>query len=345
MLDEIRKNYGLVRVLIILLIIATGSYVFSLAWVVISKFLDLFVILLSAWLLSFILEPVVGRIQKLLRVSKLVATIIAYILVFVLLLIISIAYIPLVTSQILTITNILPQYLKSAPPIVVAINKSLSNQIASSVILIPSFAQFLFSAFITLILSFYFIVDRKKINKEFFNLIPKQWQDVFHFTQKVINDTFISFLRVQFFYGISSGILTWVILKTFNTDFAASIAFISGVFAFVPLIGPFLALIPPILVALLADPVKALIIGAILLIIQQVTFNIIGPKLLGKAFRLHPAIILISFLVGLQFAGALGAVFAIPVLGISAVMIRRFGHYFLSIKKKTAKKITDKLEK
>ncbi len=330
MIDEIRKNHTLVRILIILLIIATGSYVLSITWAVLSRFLDIFVILLSAWLLSFILEPIVERIKRLLKISKLIATTITYILVFALLAVISIAYIPLVTSQILTITNGFPQYLKSAPPIVASLNKSLSDQVTSSVVLIPSFAQFLFLAFITLILSFYFIVDREKINQEFFNLMPKTWHSFLRFTETTINDTFISFLRVQLFYAVSSGILTWIVLKAFNIDFAASIAFISGALAFVPLIGPLLALVLPILAALLVDPVKALIIGAILLIAQQITFNIIGPKLLGKAFKLHPAIILISFLIGLQFAGTLGAVFAIPVLGISAVMIRKFGHYFLN---------------
>ena len=329
MLDEIRKNYSLVRILIILLIIAVGSYVFSLAWVlVISKFLDLFVILLSAWLLSFTLLPIVARVQHLLKSSRLIATAVTYIHISVLLIVVCIGYLPLVVSQVLNLTSILPQYLKTAPPILTTLNGSLSSQIAISVILIPSVAQFLFSAFITLILSFYFIVDQEKLNREFFNLVPKQWHDVLHFTQKVVNDTFISFLRVQLFFALSTGILTWIILRAFSIDFAASVAFISGAFAFIPLIGPLLALIPPVLVALLSDPVKALIIGGILLITQQIIFNIIGPRLLGKAFKLHPAIILISFLIGLKFAGSLGAVFAIPVLGISAVMIRRFGHYF-----------------
>jgi len=346
MLDEIRKNYSLVRILIILLIIAVGSYVFSLAWVlVISKFLDLFVILLLAWLLSFTLLPIVLRVQKLLKSSKLIATAITYILISILLIIVSIVYLPLVVSQFLNLTSILPLYLKTAPTILTTLNESLSSQITNSVILIPSVAQFLFSAFITLILSFYFIVDQEKINREFFNLVPKQWHDILHFTQKIVNDTFISFLRVQLFFALSTGILTWIILRAFNIDFAASVAFISGAFAFIPLIGPLFALIPPVLVALLSDPIKALIIGGILLTSQQVTFNIIGPKLLGKAFKLHPAIILISFLIGLKFAGSLGAVFAIPVLGISAVMIRRFGHYFLTIRNETARGIMEQSKK
>jgi len=312
---------------------------------VISKFLDLFVILLSAWLLSFTLLPIVARVQKLLKSSKLIATAITYILISVLLTLVSIVYFPLVISQFLNLTTIIPQYLKTAPPILVASIESLSSQIGKSVILIPSVTQFLFSAFITLILSFYFIVDQGKINREFFNLIPKEWHDVLHFTQKVINDTFISFLRVQLFFAISSGVLTWIILRLFNVDFAASVAFISGAFAFIPLIGPVFALIPPVLVALLSDPIKALIIGGILLTAQQVTFNIIGPRLFGKAFKLHPAIILVSFLVGLKFAGSLGAVFAIPVLGISAVMIRRFGHYFLTIRNKAAIGIMEQTKK
>lgn len=96
MLDEIRKNYSLVRILIILLIIAVGSYVVTLAWdLIISKFLDLFVILLSAWLLSFTLFPVVTGIQKILKISKLIATIITYIFISVLLVIIGVVFFPI----------------------------------------------------------------------------------------------------------------------------------------------------------------------------------------------------------------------------------------------------------
>jgi predicted PurR-regulated permease PerM len=333
MLDEIRNNYSLVKVLIILLIIAVGSYVVSLLWIILSQFLSLFVILLLAWLFSLILEPIVKKIQEL-KVSILMATIITYILVSALLIVISLSYIPLVISQISAITTFIPLYLQSAPPFIVDFANSLGFQLGKSITLIPSVGQFLFLSFITLILSFYFVVDQEKINQEFLNLIPGRWHDFITFTQKTVNEIFISFLRVQLFYAVSAGILTWIVLMAFNIDFAASIALISGVFAFIPLIGPFLALVPPVLIVFLIDPIKALIIGAILLATQQVIFNIIGPKLLGKAFQLHPALILISFLLGLQFAGAIGAVFAIPILGIGAVMVRRFGHYF-NLKKET----------
>ena len=92
------------------------------------------------------------------------------------------------------------------------------------------------------------------------------------------------------------------------------------------------------MVALLAGSLKALLVGVILFIAQQIVFNVIGPKLLGKVFSLHPAIILISLLIGLKFGGAFGAVFAIPVLGIGVVMIRTFGMRVARVLSKKSKR-------
>ena len=174
-------------------------------------------------------------------------------------------------------------------------------------------------------LSFYFIIDQNKINREFFSLVPDTWHETLIFIEKVISDTFISFFRVQFFYGILIATVTWLVMYLFGIGFAVSVAFLAGLFAIVPLIGPLLAIILPVAVALLAGSLKAMLVGVILFIAQQIIFNVIGPRLLGKAFSLHPAIILLSLLIGLKFGGAFGAVFAIPVLGIAVVMIRTFG--------------------
>lgn len=332
MIEQIRKNYSLTRILIILLIIAVGSYVLGLAWGAVRTILDILITLVIAWLLSFILEPVVELLQKLLKVSKPLSTTFTYILLLLSFAAIGFLYIPLISKQTGILSNVLPLYLDTAPKFVVGWVSSFIAQLENSAALIPSVAQFLFSIVMVLIFSFYFIVDREEINKEIFNLVPKSWHNVLAFTQQVINDTFVSFLRVQLFLSISCGLLTWIILRILNIDFAASIALLAGVLAFIPFFGPILTLVPPVLVALLVSPIQAVIVGIFLVVTQQVIFNVVGPKLLGNAFKLHPAIVLLSFMVGLKFEGFLGAVLAIPILGISAVMVRRFGHYFLKIK-------------
>ncbi len=325
MLDEMKKNQNLIKILLTLLIIAVGSYVIGLIWSVLGQFNDVMAIVLVSWLLSFLLDPIVEFIQKYTKLSKIWSTLITYLLLTVCIVAIGFIYIPLVTSQIITLVGLIPGYLNNAPAILSNLNGPFISQLENSVNFIPSIAQFFFSAFIVLTLSFYFIIDQEQINREFFNLLPTDWHETLRFTQKVINDTFVSFFRVQFFYGIATALVTWIIMVIFGTGFAVSVAFMTGVFAIVPLVGPLLAIALPVGITLIGSSFEALIVGIILFLCQQVIFNVIGPKILGKAFSLHPAVILISLLIGLKFAGAFGAVFAIPLLGISVIMFRKFG--------------------
>lgn len=333
MLSEFKKDFFLVRILLILLIIAVGSYVFGMFWQSVGIFSDILVILICAWLLSFILEPVVDYLTQVFHLPKIWATIITYLLLTGLFMTIIFLFIPTLTQQLQGLTKVIPTLLKDYPQFSNRFGETIASSLNSSIILIPSVANFLFSLIIVLILSFYFNIDREEINKEIFSLTPKNWHEKIQFFQKVIHNIFASFLRVQLIFGISSGIITWVILTLLQVPYTASTSFLSGIFAAIPLIGPLLALIPPVFVALTVDPITAVITFVILLAFQQVLFNVVGPRLFGKAFKLHPVIILLSFLIGIKIAGGIGAIFAIPVIGIAAVTIRQLSHYFFSSEK------------
>ena len=130
-----------------------------------------------------------------------------------------------------------------------------------------------------------------------------------------------------------AGVSTWIVLTIFGINFAASTSLLAGILTIIPLVGPIFGIIPAAFIALISDPTnptKALLIAALLLLIQQLTFNAIGPRLLGKAFKLHPIIILLSFIIGAKVAGPLGAIFAVPVLGIIGIIFRELGHYFIN---------------
>jgi len=115
-----------------------------------------------------------------------------------------------------------------------------------------------------------------------------------------------------------------------RVDFAASTAFLSGLLAMVPMLGPIFGIIPPIFIAFIVDPFKALIVFIILILVQQLIFNIWGPRLIGRKFSIHPVIVLLSFVIGLRVAGIMGAILAIPILGIISLIIRDLGHRFIS---------------
>lgn len=330
MLDELKKQFTSVQILITLLIVAVGIYVLSIVWQFLGNFSDILVILLSAWLLSFILEPIVYNLSRITKMYKVASALVVYMLFLGLVSATVFLFIPIVTTQLQNLFLILPKYLSSYPEFINKWGDLMTTSITNSLTFLPSVATFLFDMFIVLIISFYFVLDKERINRELFNLIPKKWQKEANYIQSVIDTTFASFIRVQLLFGIMSGIATWLVLRLFNVDFAASTALISGILTIVPLIGPVLAVIPPVAVAFVMDTTKGLLVLGSLVILQQVIFNVIGPKLMGKAFKMHPVVVLLSFLVGFKIAGSAGAIFAVPVLGILLVVIHRLSRHFIN---------------
>lgn len=329
MFDELKKDITSVKFLIQLAIVALGLYLFGIVWQVLAQFSDIFIIFILAWILSFILEPMVLRISQITKLKLVFSTLITYILLTALISAVTFLFVPELITQIQTLAKILPSYLSSNPLFQNRFDSTITSVLNNSLSLASSLAQFFVSFIFVLILSFYFIVDKEKINKELFELTPRKWHSRLKFFQQVIDDTFASFLRVQLVFGLSAGLATWVVLKLLGIDFAASSSVLAGIFTMIPLVGPFLGLVPPLLVAFISDPTKGVFVLIILFIAQQAIFNVLGPKILGKAFQIHPAVVLVSFLIGLRVAGAVGAILAIPVLGIATIVIRKLGHHLL----------------
>jgi len=193
--------------------------------------------------------------------------------------------------------------------------------ILAAVLLILTFAVNLVTV---LILSFYLVIDKQNINRRIFALSPKKYHDSIRFVQKIVDQSFASFVRIQALWGVIGGIITWIVLTIFGVNFAASTSIMAGILTAVPVIGPIIGVIPPLFVALIDKPNEALIIFLIIFIIQQFIFNVFGPKLIGKAFNINPIVVILSLLIGIKIAGATGAVFAIPVISIVLIVSREF---------------------
>lgn len=333
MLDEIKKEFNLFKLLVFLLTVAVAIYLLQILWQFLGNFSDIIVIVVVAWLLSFILEPLVDFVGKYTKLPKLWSAIFVYAFFAVLFAVLVFIFIPIITVQLQALSEIIPSYLEQYPKYVQTWNNAVTNSAETLIEFIPSLATVFVNISLILFLSFYLIIDRDKINEEMYKLAPNSWHKNLKFIQKIINETFSSFLQIQVISGVIAGVTTWVVLRLFSVDFAASVAVLSGLLTIIPLIGPVLALIPPVFVVLVTNPnnlPQALLIFAILLLIQQIIVNAIGPKLMGKAFRLHPIIVFLSILIGYKLAGPLGAVFVVPVLGIAVIVLKRLGHYFIN---------------
>ena len=96
----------------------------------------------------------------------------------------------------------------------------------------------------------------------------------------------------------------------------------AGLLEIVPIIGPVFSAVITALVAAVDSPFKALLVIFAFTLIQQLEGNILVPKVMQKVSGFSPIIILISLLVGGNLFGILGTILAVPVLMVSAVIIK-----------------------
>lgn len=322
MFGDIKKELSSLKLLTVLITIAVGIYLLRFLFDFLRDFSDIILILVFGWLVSFILEPFVDIFTNYLKFPKVISTALVFVLAAILIVLTFAIFIPDIISQFNALGKVVPQFLSSSPP---QVQKAVDNFISSInnfSNLIPSVTQFIINLTTVLILSFYLIIDKQNLNRRLFALTPKKYHESIRFVQKVVDQSFASFVRIQVMWGVIGGIITWVILTIFGVSFAASTSLMAGILTAIPVIGPIIGVIPPLFVALIDKPNEALIIFLIIFIIQQFIFNVFGPKLIGKAFNINPIVVILSLLIGIKIAGATGAVFAIPVISIILIVAR-----------------------
>lgn len=319
MIDDIKKELSSLKLLTILLTLAVCIYLLQFVFDFLRNFSDIIWIIILGWLVSFILEPFVDLITKYTKLPKAISTIIVFFLAGTLLVVTFMIFIPDLNSQFNSLQKLMPEILQDFPP---QLQEGLTNFTKTfnvSTDIIPSLTQFFVNLVTILILSFYLVIDKDNINRKFFVLTPKKYHSQIKFIQGVIENSFASFVRIQVLWGVIGGLITYIVLTIFDVNFAASTSILAGILTAIPMIGPIIGIIPPLLVGIVEKPDQAILIFLIIFIIQQIIFNVLGPKLMGKAFNVNPIIVILSLLIGIKVAGFLGAILAVPVISIILV--------------------------
>jgi hypothetical protein len=85
---------------------------------------------------------------------------------------------------------------------------------------------------------------------------------------------------------------------------------------FVPYVGPFLGALPPVIVALLAQPISAVWLIILFAVLQQLEGHIVAPQVFRISLRINPILIIVALLIGDELYGIAGALLALPVSAV-----------------------------
>jgi predicted PurR-regulated permease PerM len=125
----------------------------------------------------------------------------------------------------------------------------------------------------------------------------------------------------QLAYMAIIGLLFTVAWSLIGMPFALLLGILSGLLAFIPIIGPIVSVIPPILLALVDDPIKALWVVLVYLAIQSVESHVLHPLVMSRAVSLHPAVIVFALLIMGTLFGFVGVLLAIPLVAALDVLV------------------------
>ncbi len=132
----------------------------------------------------------------------------------------------------------------------------------------------------------------------------------------IVNETFVGFIVGRIIDSFIIGVLTYVVLKVCGIPFALMISVIVGITNVIPFFGPFIGAVPSVIILLLENPVEALYFVIIIIVIQQLDGNVIGPKIVGNALGISSFWVLVAVLIGGGLFGFPGMALGVPVFAV-----------------------------
>ncbi len=125
------------------------------------------------------------------------------------------------------------------------------------------------------------------------------------------------------------GLLTFVCMTLLRMSYAPLISIIVGITNIIPVFGPFIGAVPGIIILLFLEPLQALWFALLILVIQQLDGNVIGPKILGDSIGIDALWVLFSIVVCGEMFGLVGMVIGVPLFATIMGLVKEFAEWCL----------------
>lgn len=213
-----------------------------------------------------------------------------------------------------------PQAQDSVESAINDVSKNLNDWTVGFGSWLLAFLQNLFQALFLLVLAPFFLVYMLKDHEKFAPFVAgffsgerRTWM------RKTLHDldvTLRSYIQGQLLVSFLVGVMLLIGYLVIGLDYALLLALFGMITNVIPFLGPYLAVVPAMFIALLQEPQMALYVAVIMLIAQQIESNFISPNVMGKALDIHPLTVITVILAAGNIAGIWGVILAIPFYGV-----------------------------
>lgn len=192
--------------------------------------------------------------------------------------------------------------------------------------LLIKFIQNVFQGVFLLVLVPFFLVYMLKDHEKFAPFVAKFFKGEkktwVRKTLSDINDTLSSYIQGQLFVSFLVGVMLLIGYLAIGLEYALLLALFGLMMNVIPFLGPYIAVVPAIIIALIQEPKMAIYVAIIMLVSQQIESNFITPNVMGKSLDIHPLTVITIILAAGNIAGLWGIILAIPTYAVIKTILK-----------------------
>ena len=174
------------------------------------------------------------------------------------------------------------------------------------------------------VLAFLMLKDAAMIRRTILLALPHRIQLRGHRLFEELNATLAAYVRAQLIACVVVGGLSGVGFALLGNPYAVLLGVMASVLEFIPLIGPMVVAVVAVIIAALQDPVLAVWTAVFLIVLRVVEDYVIYPRLIGRDIHLHPLVVILAVLAGVELDGIAGIFIAVPVVAVVTVAGRHW---------------------
>ena len=299
-------------------------------------------------LLFYLLNPLVDLMEKY-KINRVLAISIIFIIIAILLIIGLAVAIPNLQRQVVIFAQNVPSYLEDADRVIndlvtkrlpddfrpqleqVLANFSTqatawASNISSKAVnwvsaLISGTSQVIVALIIMPFMLFYLLRDGKGLRDYITQFLPNKLREPVGKVLSEVNQQLSNYVRGQITVAVIVAIMFIILFKIIGLRYAVTLGITAGFLNLVPYLGSFLAMIPALVLGLIAGPVMLLKVIIVFIVEQTIEGRFVSPLILGSQLNIHPITILFVLLTSGSMFGIWGVLLGIPIYASAKVVI------------------------
>jgi predicted PurR-regulated permease PerM len=207
----------------------------------------------------------------------------------------------------------------------IGLQSKLNDLVRLGQSLVAGFIRGVFLFFFTLMIGAFILIDLEKVHAFLRSLFPANVRDDYDVIIAGIDRGLSGVIRGQLLICVINGVLTYIGLLVFDVKYGLILAVVAGLMSLIPIFGSILSSVPIVVVALVPgdegiEVFRGIAMTLWIIGIHFIEANLLNPKILGTAAKIHPVLVIFSLFLGEHAYGLVGALLAVPVLSAISVV-------------------------